>query len=221
MPAITYNALRSIERVSFELFSSLTLSVNSAGSPNVSTFNDSSSPGSLAGLNVNEWILVSGFSNTLNNGWHQVSGSSTASTITVNSILVSEPAGNSITILGYLRGKNQSYSFDVSFTSDDRMRKVSKFTNIAIDGNTETLTQRRTESFNITSSVLDTGLTDYPQWIEFLDSCESGETFVFDRVGSVAVPDNILSAVLDGEGYTEQRLENITGRRISFKVRIL
>lgn len=221
MPAITYTALRSIERVSFSSENKTTIAATSSGSPNVSTFTDSSSPGSLAGLNSGEWIYVTGFTTAANNGWHQVSGASSATVITVSSILTVEAAGDAVTILGYLRGSGQQYSFDVSFTSDNRNRKVTKFVSVALDGNTETLTQRRTENYNISSSVLDTTESEYSQWIEFLDSCESGETFTFDRVGSVATADDPVSALIDSEGYTEQRLENITGRRISFRVRVL
>lgn len=219
MPSITYTALRSIERVSFNATNKITLSATSSGSPNVSTFADSESPGNLSGLNNVEWIFVSGFTTAANNGWHQVSGASSASSITVFSILTVEAAGNNITILGYLRGLDQSYSIDVDFMSDDRDRRVTKFLNVAIDGNTETLTQRRQDFFNITSSYLDTTSTDYPQFIEFLDSVESGESFSFDRNGSVATPDNVVAAWIDGNGYTEQRLENIIGRRISFRIR--
>ncbi len=219
MPSISYTALRSIERVSFEVSNSLTIAVTSTGSPNVSTFTDSVSPGNLAGLNSGEWVLVSGFTTAVNNGWHQVVGASSGGIITVSTILTVEAAGASVTILGHLRGNNITYSFDVSFTTDDRERKVTKFTNVALDGNAETLTQRRQEYFNITTSAMDTGSTDYPQMIEFLDSCESGETFTFDRVGTVAVPDDELVAYLDGSGYVEQRLPNITGRRISFRIR--
>jgi len=220
MPAITYTALRSIERVTAEAKNKTTIAVTSSGSPNLSTFTDSESPGNLGGLNNLEWIYVTGFSTSTNNGWHQVSGLSSAGVITVTSILTVEAAGNTITILGYLRGYNQSYSIDVSFTNDDRERLVTKFKNVALDGNIETLTQRREEFFNITSAVLDTALSDYPQFIEFLDSCESGEVFTFDRVGSIAIPDNAVSAFLSGSGYTEQRLDNITGRRISFRIRL-
>lgn len=221
MPAITYTALRSIERVSFASENQTTIAATSSGSPNVSTFTDSASPGSLSGLNSGEWIFVSGFTTAANNGWHQVSGVSSGGLITVTSILTVEAAGDTVNILGYLRGSGQQYSFDVSFTADDRDRRVTKFVNVALDGNTETLTQRRTENYNILSSALDTAESEYSQWIEFLDSCESGEAFTFDRLGSVATADDPVSSLIEGEGYIEQRLENITGRRIAFRIRVL
>lgn len=219
MPAITYTALRSITRTSFETLVNTGISVTSTGSPNVSTFNDSASPGNLSGLLNAQWIYVAGFTTAVNNGWHQVSGTSSANGIVVTTILTAEAAGNSIEILGYLRGSEQSYSIDVRFTADDRQRQVTKIQSVALSGNTETLTQRREDFFNITSQVLDTTATNYDQFIEFLDSCESGETFDFDRVGSVATPVDPRTCRIDGNGYTEQRLENITDRRISFRIR--
>ncbi len=217
MPAITYTALRSITRTSFETLSSITISVTSTGSPNTSTFADSGN--GLSGLNNEEWIYVTGFTTAANNGWHQVTGASTSGAITVTSILTAEAAGGTITILGYLRGGNQAYSIDVSFTNDDRQRQVTKVRSVALSGNTETLTHRREDFFNITSSVLSTTGTDYDQFIEFLDSCESDETFSFDRIGTSATPVNPKTARIEGDGYTEQRLSNITDRRISFRLR--
>ena len=219
MPAITYTALRSVTRTSFEALDATTISVTSSGSPNVSTFSDSSSPGLLSGLSVDEWIYVTGFTTAANNGWHQISGTSAPNTITTNSILTVEAAGDTVTLLGYLRSANEAYSIDVTYTVDNRQRQVTKVSSVALSGNTETLTHRREDFFNITSGVLSTTGTDYDQFIEFLDSCESGEQFNFDRTGSVAVPVNPRTGRLSGDGYIEQRLENITDRRISFRIR--
>jgi len=219
MPAIIYTALRSIKRTSFESLSKTTISVTSTGSPNTSTLSDSASPGSLSGLSNGDWVKVTGFTTTVNNGWHQVLSTSNANAITVNTILTVEAAGNVITILGYLRGSGQSYSIDVRFTNDDRQRKVTKTEAAALSGNTETIVHRRENFFSIVSQVLDTTGTNYDQFIEFLDSCESGESFTFDRTGSVATPVDQLTARLTGDGYTEQRLSNITDRRIAFRIR--
>jgi len=219
VPSISYTALRSIERTSFSANNKLTIAATSTGSPNVSTFTDSNSPGNLAGINSGEWIYITGFSIEVNNGWHQVSVNSTTGLITVSTILTAESAGSSITILGYLRGFGQVYSFDTAFTSDDRNRVVTKAISTSLGGNIETLSNRRENFYNILSQVLDSNGTDYPQFIEFLDSCESGESFTFDRVGTIAIPDNAITVYLDGNGYTEQRLANITDRRISFRIR--
>jgi len=216
MPSLTYTALRSIERTTFSVSAKTTIAATSAGSPNVSTFTDSASPGNLKGVTNNQWIYIV---TPLNTGWHQVIGTSTAGLITVASILTVEAAGSPVTILGYLRGFNQSYSIDVSFTNDDRQRLVTKNVSKALDGSIETLTHRRETYYNITSSAMDTLDADYPQFIEFVDSCESGENFIFDRDGSIAVPLNAISATIEGTGYTEQRLPNITGRRISARIR--
>ena len=49
-------------------------------------------------LSNGQWIYVSGFTEAANNGWHQVSGTPTASKIIVTSNLTTEAAGDSVTI---------------------------------------------------------------------------------------------------------------------------
>lgn len=218
MPSISYTALRSIVRVSFSAETKTTISVSSTGSPNVSTFSDSASPGSLGGLNSGEWVLVSGFTDSANNGWHQLSIDSTPTLITVTSILTTAAAGDTVSLIGYLHGLNETVATDIRLQSDDRQRSVVKNQAIALDGNVETLTHRRVDFYNVTTGVLIPA--DYKLMIQFLDSCESGEAFSYDRDGTLASPDNAVSAFIDTNGYTEQRLANITDRRISFRIRL-
>jgi len=207
MPGITYTALRSITRVQFESLSKTDVSTT------ISTF--SSVAGDLLGLNSGEWVNVTGFTDIANNGWHQLNENSTASTITVTSTLVVEAAGNSVSIVGYLRGQEQPYSFDLGMQVDDRQRVPTKTVLKALAGNVETLTHRREEFFSVTTLPLNNA--EYDQVIEFLDSVESDEIWTFDRTGSIAVPVNKLGARIEGNGYTEQRVGNAY-RTFSFKL---
>lgn len=62
--------------------------------------------------------------------------------------------------------------------------------------------------------------------IEFLDSVEAGESFTFDAYGSVAIPDDPVTATLQEGGYDPSRFASVgAGGKtdyvtISFSVRI-
>lgn len=214
MPSVTYTVLRSIIRVPFESLQKTDVSVNVAGSPEVYSFD--SVAGDFAGLKAGEWVLTSGFANAANNVWSQLSIDSTANKITVTNTLSVEAAGNTVDVIGYLHGKGEELGIDMRFFADNRNREITKFKAVAINGNTETLTQRRENYFNITSNVLIP--SEYKQYKQFLDSCESGEGFVFDREGTLANVDKPLSAFLDSDGYSEQRLANNIDKQIAFRI---
>lgn len=216
MPALTYTVLRSIVRVPFNVAAKTDISVSSSGSPLVNTF--SSVAGDFAGLNSGEWVFTEGFTNSENNGWHQLSVNSTSTLITVTSTLVTELAGITVNVVGYLYGLNESVSKDIRVMIDNRQKGVVKTEARSLDGTIETLTDKRNTFYNITTGVLIPD--DYKFIIQFLDSCESGETFTWDRDGTLATPDNALAAYLDSNGYVEERLENIVDRRISFRIRL-
>ncbi len=203
MTAVTYTALRSITRTSFSASAKTDISTT------VSTF--SSVAGDLLGANSGEWVLVSGFANSTNDGWHQLSTNSTTTTITVTSTLVVEAAGNSVTILGYLRGLEQIYSIDLRVKSMAKKRVVSKAVSKSLDGSTESQLNFSKNAYAIDTSSLTGSI--YDQFIEFLDSCENGEAFSFDKDGTVASPSTIISAKITGNGYQEARFSN-TGNRV-------
>lgn len=204
MTAVTYTALRSITRTSFEAQAKVDISTT------VSTID--SVAGEFLGVNSGEWVLVTGFTNAANNGWHQLSVASTTTTITVTSTLVVEAAGDSVTILGYLRGNGQLYSIDVKVKSMDRKRVVDKAVSKSIDGTTESVLNYSRNNYIISTTSL-TG-TAYDQFIEFLDSCENREPFSFDKNGTVASPSTTESAKITSNGYQEARFSN-TGDRVA------
>lgn len=220
MPSVTYTAQRSIIPLSFLVSDKTDISASTLGSPFVNSYKSVSTD--LSGLKTNEWIKVSGFTNAINNGWYQLAIDSVTNTITLitinNDAFINEAAGNSITIDGYLHGKGANYSLDLRFRSDNRQRQVIKYNSQALDGNTETIVQDRINYYDINSGVIIPNV--YRSMIEFLDSCESNEQFTFDRDGSIAIPVDPLAAVLEDEGYTEERI-GISDRGFSFRVRLL
>ncbi len=204
MTAVTYTALRSITRTSFNVSAKTDVSATD------STF--SSVTGDFLGVASGDWVLVTGFTNSANNGWHQLSIVSTTTTITVTSTLIAESAGNSITILGYLRGSGQLYSIDVKVKAMARKRVVNKAVSRSLDGSIESQLNYSKDEYTISTTSL-TGST-YNQFVEFLDSCENGEAFSFDKNGTVASPSTIVSAKIKSSGYQESRFSN-TGDKVS------
>jgi hypothetical protein len=184
----------------------------------------------LTGLLNNEWILVSGFANAANNGWFQASANSTSTKISqdTSTSLVTAAAGPSITITGYRRGLNQSYSLEFYSERVDRSVKVKRSVQQPMGGGApEVLTYRRETFVDVTVlGPLGALLTEVQilQWREFLASVEGGETFTFDRYGTVAIPVEPKSAILESTDYTEDRIAGAANAgvyKLSFQVRLL
>ena len=213
MARITYTAKREIEPSTVAQIISAGISVASADD----SFNAAAG---LSGLLNDEWILVSGFANAVNNGWFQLSANSTSTKISqdTTTALVTEAAGPSITIKGYKRGFNQQYNID-NFLVEQANRNVKIIKNVQRalgGGQPEVLTHRRDVMIDVTTGlILETNIK---QWREFLASVEGGELFTFDRYGTIAVPVEPLQVYLADDGYTETRDSNLMRYRISFTV---
>jgi hypothetical protein len=216
MATITYTALRDMEPTITVVASNISAAAAD------DSFNAASG---LLGFLNDEWILVSGFVNAANNGWFQLSANSTALKISQDTTtsLVTEAAGPLVTIKGYKRGYNQPYQMEFSLDQADRRVAVVKSVQRALSGvAAETLLQRRDVFLDVASNlILETGLYNIKQWREFFASVESGESFTFDRYGTIALPVEPKSAVLEGEGYTESRDSNLMRYRISYGLRLL
>jgi len=210
MAAFTYTALRSIARLSFDVFQANDITVSLNAFTSLTTV--------LSGLKSGDWILVSGVPDKTNDGWHEVSTNSLSTSISVTSTLNVQASGNVVSIVGYVRGQGSSYSFDLSLQSDDRKRVPTKQVSTSLSGKTETLTHRREEFYLLKTQYLDP--IQYLQVIEFLDSCESDEYFSFDRIGTVSNPMSSKPARLTSKGYTENRIANFY-REISFELVLL
>lgn len=213
MPVITYTAKREIEKTGY----SKTGTDISANGTN-DTFNSVST--NLAGLANDEWVNVAGFANAANNGWFQANGASIATQITqdTSAVLVTEAAGPAIALTGYKRGLGQQYQIEFTARRLDRGVSVNRKTSRALGGAEEVLLLRRDVTWQIvTGRILDQAM---PQWREFLASCEAGEGLTFDPYGTIAVPDQLVSCVLDRPDYSETRIGNIKRYTIAFSLRL-
>ena len=199
MSKITYTALREIELIGYAK-NGTDISVASADD----SFNATVTV--LTGLLNDQWLLSSGFTNSVNNGWFQASADATATKILQDTTasLITEAAGNAISLIGYKRGYGQSY--DLGFFPSVLSRNVEMVRKSArsLGGAMETLTQRRDVFFTINTGPL--AEESLNQWREFLASVEGGESFLFDSQGIPGIPSTPFLAVLDSEKYQEDRL---------------
>lgn len=217
MGAITYTALRQFEPTGF---SKTGTDISAAAGDD--SFNATSTV--LSGVLDNEWVLVSGFANAANNGWFQANGNSTSTKISQDTTtsLVTEAAGPSVTIVGYKRGLNQSYSMDFGVEKADRRVKTMRSSHQPMGGGApEVLNYRDEQYVDVATSIVAEALL--AQWREFLASVSGGESFSFDRYGTTASPIEAKTVMLASEDYIEQREGTAyPGRyRFSFQVRLL
>ena len=218
MSRITYTALRELES---------TIAVTSTGISAAAGDDSFNAASGLLGFLNDEWILVSGFANAANNGWFQLSANSTAAKISqdTSTSLVTEAAGPSVTITGYKRGLNVSYDLEFYSERVERSVVVKRSRQQPMGGGApEVLVQRREAIIDVTViGPLGEPLTEaqMPQWREFLASVEGGEAFTLDRYGTVAVPVESLSCVLESDTYMEERVAQMRRYKLSFQVRVL
>jgi len=212
MSNINYIAKRSIVPVVF-FISQSTVSASSVDN----SFNDSTND--LSGLSANEWVYVTGFANTENNGWHQLLSDSTANKIIINTdtALVTEAAGNAVTLQGYLHGLNVSYDLDFDLQRYTPQPKEIKTTITAKGGNRSTLYDRTDNFYDCQTSYINE--SELPLWDEFFASVAAGEGFIFDAYGTSGTPNNPVSVEIDG-AYAYQRVGTTGKFYISFRVKI-
>lgn len=60
---------------------------------------------------------------------------------------------------------------------------------------------------------------DLPLWKEFITSVIGSEPFTFDAKGSIASPDNPITAVLVSQGFKPRRIDPVETYSIPFSVR--
>lgn len=214
MTTIAYLAARKLEKTGY-----LKIGTDISAAASDDSFNATST--NLSGLLDNQWIKVSGFANAVNNGWFQVNGNSTTTKISQDTLttLVTEAAGPSVTIVGYKRGLGQTYQLEFGAEVLDRSSDANSESNQPMaDVAPEVVLYREEALEQVRTTAIDQ--TTMNQFREFLSSVRAGESFTFDKYGTIASPSNPLTAVLVGKTYSEQR-ENVSFKyRVSFTVRV-
>jgi hypothetical protein len=153
-----------------------------------------------------------------------INTSGTPPTLLQGLALVTEAAGPVIALTGYKRGLGQSYQMEFVLSRADRSNQVKRTMQMPMDDTAPEVILYHEENYD----DLQTSVITEPQlaqWREFLSSVSAGELFTYDKYGSIAVPDNPLSAMLSSTSYSEPRETGvyIGGNfvyRIPFQVRV-
>jgi len=225
MPVITYTAKREIEETDFRVASEDITVIGSGGSPEesppVNQFVIESSPGnSLAGLSDGEWVRSTGFDESGNNRWSQVDGDSTDSVINVLHDLYDEPSGAPAVLQGHVRGSGESYSLEFNAERNDPSSKITRHSHVPLGGGVgETLFVRNEHYIEFVTSFIDED--DIPQWKEFIASVAARETFTLDLYGTLAVPDEPLTVVLESEEHRPARVGTLRRYQYTLRVKIV
>ena len=214
MSVITYPAVRGFVDGGLSVVAT---DISASAADN--SFNAASSD--LSGLLAGYWVLAAGFTNAENNGWHQLTVDSVTGKITTSSTLITEAAGASISIDGFVHGMDQDYSleFDVSLTGLNPFRKrVLKKKHMTANGTPYGRLLRVDEGWGVVTEALPESVQ--PLWSEFYDSVSALESFTFDALGSIAAPVDPVTVYMESDSWNPQRVGldhfaySFTARRI-------
>lgn len=193
---ISFVAKRNIVKTAFLVSGVTDISAATADD----SFNSVST--SLLGVADADWMKVQGFTNAQNNGWHQANGASTANKIISTLNLANESAGNSITIQGHEHGEGITYDLETD-AQQARPGPSSRRDEIeSLGGQQHALLHHEAQLWQVTTGIIHKDNLKY--WDEFFSSVRAKEPFTFDPFGTLAVPDNILSAVMQGDETLNQ-----------------
>lgn len=119
-----------------------------------------------------------------------------------------------------MSGHTAGTVYDLEFAASviNHARDTEKKTNIAKSGATVTLLHRIDKLIEVKSAIV--AQAERPAWEEFIDSVLGGESFSIDPYGTVAVPDQPRSVILEGQ-VSEEREGTGMRWRFGFKVRQL
>jgi len=104
-------------------------------------------------------------------------------------------------------GTNSMDVVDREFRLVSKRRKESAKgkQNTALGGATETLLYRSEVTYACTTGLIDPGSMLEKQIVEFLASVQAGEQFNFDREGSLAQADEVVSCVMFSNNVIEEK----------------
>lgn len=205
---ITYTAQREIVKLAYDKSGTVISASAVDNSYNCATLD-------LSGINAGQYVLVSGFANDENNGYHQVV-SSTANKVTVAETLLTEAAGPLVTLDGRLHAVGLSYNLEIGAQGIDKRREVVKSVNRALDGSPEAVVSRSGYVWTFRTNRVNQA--DLPWWEEFLASVEANETFTLDPYGTLAVPDKPVTVEMT-DAHKVDRVKALMQYLISFTVR--
>lgn len=175
---ITYNAKRDIVTTSFYITGATDISCATVDDSFNSVTTD------LSGLLNGEYVNVTGFTESQNNGWHEVNGNSTAAKIISVLNLADEAAGDSITMQGYEHGYGGGYDLETDAQQAQPSVQSRRSDVESIGGQEHSLLHNQRRLWQVTTGII--LKDDKKYWDEFFSSVRAKETFTFDPYGTVA-----------------------------------
>ena len=92
---------------------------------------------------------------------------------------------------------------DFRFTSFPLSRNAKTRRNVSLSGSVESLLFRTEKHYRIQSELIEPQSLIESHLIEFLASVENAEPFDFDRYGSVAQPDNVVTCIMVSQSFAQ------------------
>lgn len=109
------------------------------------------------------------------------------------------------------------YDYDYSLLTLDRSVKKKVETSTALDGSQETIIYNRVVIY---SASFRFNAADILQAREFMASIDGGEAFIFDELGTVAVPVNGINCRIEGVSR-ERRVQKLTKFDVFLNFRVI
>lgn len=89
------------------------------------------------------------------------------------------------------------------FTSHPLMRRAKTRRNISLSGAVESLLFRSEKHYRLQSGLIEPRSLVESHILEFMASVENAEPFDFDRYGTVAQPDNVVSCIMVSQSFAQ------------------
>jgi len=115
---------------------------------------------------------------------------------------------------GHTAGTNYNLEFGAEKLA--RSQKIIRKQNASLGLLRETIYYGKNQFWDVTTDYIDE--SDLPFWREWFASVAGGEVFQFDAYGTIAVPDNQITVLLDTETYRESRVGTLRTYKIDFRV---
>ena len=219
MTAITYTAKRNLV-LGGHSFTGTDISADTIADEFNSVTTD------ISGIPDGYSIYVTGFTNSVNNGWHTLNAASTSTAISVTTNLTTEAAGNTITITDYAHLYGSQYQLECNPYVLNPWERTESAESISQGGLEQSILRRIDSGYQFTTSLITE--EQFAYWREFTQSVSGKEPFLFDAFGYIGAADNEEIAVLNGNATFQRvrvKADDTTSSDwrwyISFNVRIL
>jgi len=107
---------------------------------------------------------------------------------------------------------SQVVTRDIRLVSHRLQRKTQRKQNTGLSGSVESLLLRSEKHYNCQTGLIVPRGLDEARILEFFASVENGETFIFDRYGIIALPDNPVTCYMVSGTFNEDEIGKVFHR---------